>query len=55
MKNHLEEKKYISNLIGNIKDKSIANILRGIIFNDKNDIDWNKVTGIIKHYHPENK
>lgn len=52
--NEQEIQKLISReVIGYIPDKSIQLVLRAIIFNPKNKIDWNKSLKDVYEYMPE--
>ena len=42
-------------ILPNIKDKSIESVFRHILFNDKNNIDWNDTLDVVCKYMPELK
>lgn len=49
----MDSKKFISEMLHNIADQSVANILRAILFDEDNKIDWENAKYIIKKYMPE--
>lgn len=55
MTDHDIQKQLSREVIGQIKDDSIKSILRRILFDDKQKIDWNKVYEIMIEEMPELK
>lgn len=51
----IDSKKFISEMLCNMKDQSFANILRAILFGENNKIDWENAKYIIKKHMPEVK
>ena len=49
----MDSKKFISEMLNNITDQSIANILRAILFDEDNKIDWENAKSVIKKHMPE--
>lgn len=51
----MDSKKFISKMLNNMEDQSIANTLREILFNKDNKIDWENAKYVIKKHMPEVK
>lgn len=51
--NEQEVKETLSKILYGITDMSVQNIVRNIIFDNGNDIDWNKTMEIIKEQRPD--
>lgn len=49
----MDSKKFISEMLNTISDQSVANILRAILFDEDNKIDWENAKYIIKKHMPE--
>ncbi len=49
----MDSKKFISEMLRNMADQSVANILREILFGEDNKIDWENAKYIIKKHMPE--
>lgn len=46
----MDSKKFISEMLNTIADQSVANILRSILFDEDNKIDWENANYIIKKH-----